>query len=61
MCYLSFSRNFGKDITISLTFPGEVVKSNATTTKGNNATWVIPHNDFSAAKETTFNATYKNG
>lgn len=50
---------FGKEVTISLTFPGEVVKTNATTSKGNNATWTIPHNDFAAAKETTFNVVYK--
>ncbi len=51
---------FGKEMRVSMTFPGEVVKSNATTTSGKTAIWTWPMNDFSGAKEMSFNAVYKN-
>lgn len=50
---------YGNEFRVTLTFPGEVVKSNATESKGNTATWKMTLEDFLKAKETTFDATYK--
>jgi LppM domain len=50
---------YGDEFQVSLTFPGEVVKSNATETKGDTATWKMTLNDFLKTKETDFQATYK--
>jgi len=50
---------FGREFTLTVTFPGEVVKSNATETKGNTATWKMPLNKILADKEIPFEATYK--
>lgn len=48
---------FGKEWTFSLTLPGEVVKSNATSTKGNTVSWTFPLT--LVAKEIPFEVTYK--
>jgi hypothetical protein len=50
---------YGNEFRLSLTFPGDVVKSNATETKGNTATWKMTLDDLLNAKETLFQATYK--
>jgi len=50
---------YGREVTIEVTLPGEVVKTNATSHKGEKATWTIPLNDFLSAKEVPLSATYK--
>ena len=50
---------YGKEMRVSLTLPGEVVKSNATTTKDTTVTWSWPLNDFCNAPETALSATFK--
>jgi hypothetical protein len=52
---------FGKDVTVSVNLPGEVVKSNATTTKDKTVAWKYPMNDFVSAPEVSMNATFKPG
>ena len=52
---------FGKDFTFSVTLPGEVVKSNASETKGNTATWNMPLTRIIGDKEIPFEVTYKAG
>lgn len=50
---------YGNEFRLTLTFPGEVVSSNATETKGDTATWKMTLDDFLKAKEVPFQATYK--
>jgi hypothetical protein len=50
---------YGNEFRLTLTFPGEVVKSNANETKGDTATWKMTLDDFLKAKLTEFQATYK--
>jgi hypothetical protein len=50
---------FGKDMTIALTLPGPIVKSNATTTKDQTATWNYQLRDFVAAKEEVLEVAFK--
>jgi hypothetical protein len=49
---------YGNEIKVVLHLPGDVVKSNATETKGASATWVVDVTKFFATKETTFEVTY---
>ena len=50
---------FGKDMTIAMTLPGPIVKSNATSTKDQTATWTYALGDFVAAKEEVMEVTFK--
>lgn len=50
---------FGDDFTLSITLPGEIVKSNATSTKGNTATWKLTLTKLLADKEVPFEVTYR--
>jgi hypothetical protein len=50
---------YGNELRVTLTFPGEVVKSNATETKGDTATWKLNLDEFLKATQTEFQATYK--
>jgi hypothetical protein len=52
---------YGEQIKVGLTLPGEVVKSNATESKGSSATWTLETGKFFAAKENLFEVTYKLG
>lgn len=49
---------FGKDVTITLTVPGEIVKTNGKA-KGKTVTWGMPLNKLLGEPETTFSVTYK--
>jgi|SRR5688572_24092442 len=49
---------YGKDMTIRITFPGPIVATNATSRDGTTATWVIPLETITSAPETLFTATY---
>ena len=49
---------FGKDVTISITVPGEVVKTNGKA-KGKTVKWEMPLNKLFGEAETTFSVTYK--
>jgi len=50
---------FGKDFQVTIKLPGDVVKTNATESKGPTATWKWGLNDFLALAETELNATFK--
>jgi LppM domain len=50
---------FGKDMTIAMTLPGPIVKTNATSTKDRTATWTYALRDFVAAKEEVMEVTFK--
>jgi hypothetical protein len=50
---------YGNEFRLTLAFPGEIVKSNATETKGDTATWKMTLDEFLKAKESVFEATYK--
>jgi hypothetical protein len=52
---------FGTDMTVSITVPGEIVKSDATATKGSTATWKAELKKFLAEKGSTYSVTYKPG
>lgn len=49
---------FGSDVTVSVTVPGEVVKTNGKA-KGKTVKWEMPLNKLLGAAETTFSVTYK--
>ncbi len=55
----SFIQYYGSQSTLVLHLPGEVVKSNATETNGNTASWTIDTAKFMNTAETTFEVTYK--
>jgi hypothetical protein len=48
---------FGKDVTIAVTVPGKVVKSDGKT-KGKTVKWTMPLNKLLGSKESTFSVTY---
>jgi hypothetical protein len=50
---------YGKDVTIIAKVPGEIVKSNATSTNGQAATWTHDLRKFFAAKQNVMEVTYK--
>jgi hypothetical protein len=50
---------FGNEVRLSLTVPGEIVKSNGASAEGKTATWKYPLNDFTNMSEATFSVTYK--
>jgi len=50
---------FGHGATISVTTPGDITASNATTTSGKTATWTKPLTDVMGAPEMTFTVTFK--
>ncbi len=50
---------YGDDFSVTLTLPGEVVKSNATATKGTTATWKMTVTKILGEKSIPFEATYK--
>ena len=49
---------YGKDITVSVTLPGEIVKTDGKK-KGKTVSWTVPLNTVLSGKETSFSATYK--
>src|SRR5262245_42772003 len=49
----------GKEMHLSIELPGEIVSSNATSTKGAVATWTLSTEDFAAKPETVLNVVYK--
>lgn len=49
----------GKEMSISLTVPGEITKTNATEHKGSTATWKFDLQKFLDTKESVFEVTYK--
>ena len=50
---------YGNKWELTVTFPGEIVDSNATTKAGNKATWTKTLQEFSSTPEFTLTATYK--
>lgn len=50
---------FGKEVRFSVTVPGDVVSTNATTTTGKTVAWIYALNDFTNAPELTLNVTFK--
>jgi hypothetical protein len=52
---------FGNQMTIAITLPGDIVKSNATSTDKRTATWSYQLRDFVAAKESTLEVAFKAG
>jgi LppM domain len=52
-------KHVGKDLTVSVTVPGEIVKTTGKH-KGKSATWTIPINTLLGGTATTFSVTYKN-
>ncbi len=50
---------YGADIKIIANFPGDVVTSNATDSKGKTATWDFPSDKFFSGQENVVEATYK--
>jgi hypothetical protein len=50
----------GREVRISVELPGDVVTSNAQTTKGAVVTWSFPTNDFTNQPQVVLKATYKN-
>lgn len=52
---------FGKDVRLTITVPGEIVTSNATSTAGKTATWAYALNDFTNAPEISLTVTFKAG
>ena len=50
---------FGEDVTVSMTLPGDVVKTNATEHKGRTVTWKTTLTKLLGEKETPFEVTYK--
>jgi hypothetical protein len=55
----NFFQYYGNQSKLVLHLPGDVVKSNATETNGNTASWTIETAKFMDASETTFEVTYK--
>jgi len=49
----------GKEVRLTIELPGEVVTSNATSTKGMAATWTIPTDEFLTKPEIVLDAVYK--
>jgi len=49
----------GKEMHFSIELPGEIVSSNATSTKGAVASWTISTEDFASKPETVLKAVYK--
>jgi hypothetical protein len=54
----SVLQHYGKDFTVTVTFPGPVLATNATKHEGSTATWILPLRDMSTRPETVFSATY---
>ena len=50
---------FGKEAQLSMTVPGPIVQSNATSTADKTATWTYPMNDFTNAPELNLSVTFK--
>ncbi|MEO8601008.1 MAG: hypothetical protein ABI629_00380 [bacterium] len=50
---------FGKDAKISITLPGEIVQSNATTSSDKTATWNTTLNKLMGADKESFEVTFK--
>ncbi len=50
---------YGKEITIVAKLPGEIVKSNATSTSGQAATWTTDLRKFFGNKQNSMEVTYK--
>lgn len=50
---------FGKEAKFSITVPGDVVKTNATSTAGKTAIWTYALNDFTNAPDITLEVTFK--
>ncbi len=51
---------FGKDATVSVTVPGDIVKTNGQKKGSKTAKWTIPMNTLLGQGETEFTVTYKN-
>jgi hypothetical protein len=54
----SVLQHYGKDFTVTVTFPGPVLATNATKHDGATATWTLPLREMSSRPETVFSATY---
>lgn len=54
----SVLQHYGKDFTVTVTFPGPVLATNATSHEGSTAKWVLALRDMSSRPETVFSATY---
>jgi hypothetical protein len=50
---------FGNTVTIKITLPGEIVKSNATKTEGQTAIWTWGLNEFGTKPEVDFSVSFK--
>ncbi len=50
---------FGNEVKFVVTFPGEIVESNAKTKEGKTATWVYGMSEFHEMPEVLLTATYK--
>ena len=50
---------FGKEVKVSFTVPGDIVKTNGKK-KGKTATWTVPLNTVLGKDDTSFTVTYKN-
>lgn len=53
-------QRFGNELKVTVTFPGPVVATNATSHAGRTATWVFELRTVTAAPETVLTATYTN-
>jgi hypothetical protein len=52
---------FGNQVRLSLTVPGEIITTNATSKADKTATWTYPLNDFTMSPEINLNVTFKAG
>jgi hypothetical protein len=52
---------FGKEVRLSVTLPGDIVTTNATSKTDKTATWTYPLNDFTMSPEVNLNVTFKPG
>lgn len=52
---------FGKDVKLTITVPGEIVTTNATSKADKTATWAYALNDFTNAPELNLSVTFKPG
>ena len=53
------AKQLGNEVKFVVTFPGEIVESNARTTEGKTATWVYGLSEFHEMAEVPLTATYR--
>ena len=51
---------YGRELKVTVTFPGPVIATNATSHEGATASWAIPLQTALSSAETVFTATWKN-